>query len=261
MAATALRRLLYPEFSIEVVESEEIGIIGVGEATIPPFRAHNALLGVDEREFVQGTQATFKLGIEFRDWGRPGESYIHGFGKLGLDLDGQPFHLYWTRAMQKGMAKDIGRYSFNVQAARQGRFMATPEDAPKNTPLEEIVYAYHFDATLYARYLRRFAETHGVRRIEGRVVDVRLHPETGFVDTLVLQDGRAVRGISSSTARAFAVCSSSSACTRATRTGRIGCPAIAHGRWRARTLYRPRRIRAPQRAPQVGNGASPCSIA
>jgi tryptophan 7-halogenase len=194
MAATALRRLLYPELSIEVVESEEIGIIGVGEATIPPFRAHNALLGIDEREFVQGTQATFKLGIEFRDWGRPGESYIHGFGKLGLDLDGQPFHLYWTRAMQEGMAKDIGRYSFNVQAARQGRFMATPADAPKNTPLEEIVYAYHFDATLYARYLRRFAEAHGVRRIEGRVVDVRLHPETGFVDTLVLQDGRTVSG-------------------------------------------------------------------
>jgi tryptophan 7-halogenase len=194
MAATALRRLLYPELSIEVIESEEIGIIGVGEATIPPFRAQNALLGIDERDFVRGTQATFKLGIEFRDWGRPGDSYIHGFGKLGLDLGGQPFHLYWTRALQLGKAKDIGRYSFNVQAARQGRFMASPADAPKNTPLEDIVYAYHFDATLYARYLRRFAEASGVRRIEGRIVDVRLHPESGFVETLVLSDGRTVDG-------------------------------------------------------------------
>lgn len=194
MAATALRRLLYPELSIEVIESAEIGTIGVGESTIPPFRVHNALLGIDERDFVRGTQATFKLGVEFRDWARVGDSYIHGFGKLGLDLDGQPFHLYWTRALQEGIAKDLGLYSFNVQAARQGRFMPTPTDAPKNTPLEEIVYAYHFDATFYAQYLKRFAEAHGVRRIEGRIVDVRLHPETGFVDTLVLQDGRTVSG-------------------------------------------------------------------
>jgi tryptophan halogenase len=194
MAATALRRLMYPELAIEVIESEEIGIIGVGEATIPPFRAHNALLGIDERDFVRGTQATFKLGIEFRDWGRPGDSYIHGFGKLGLDLGGQPFHLYWTRALQLGQAKDLSRYSFNVQAARQGRFMASPADAPKNTPLEDIVYAYHFDAMLYARYLRRFAEANGVRRIEGRIVDVRLHPQSGFVETLVLSDGRTIGG-------------------------------------------------------------------
>ena len=194
MTATALRRLLYPELSIEVIESEEIGIIGVGEATIPPFRRHNALLRIDEREFVCATQATFKLGIEFRDWARPGDSYIHGFGPMGLDLDGQPFHQYWTRALQLGVAKDLGLYSFNVLAARQGRFMPTPTDAPKNTPLEDIVYAYHFDATLYARYLRRFAEADGVRRIEGRIVDVRLRPDTGFVDTLVLQDGRTVSG-------------------------------------------------------------------
>jgi len=194
MTATALRRLLYPELSIEVIESEEIGIIGVGEATIPPFRRHNMLLGIDEREFVCATQATFKLGIEFRDWARHGDSYIHGFGPMGLDLEGQPFHQYWTRALRLGVAKDLGLYSFNVLAARQGRFMPTPTDAPKNTPLEDIVYAYHFDATLYARYLRRFAEAEGVRRLEGRIVDVRLRPDTGFVDSLVLQDGRTVSG-------------------------------------------------------------------
>ena len=194
MAATALRRLLYPQLSIEVVESEEIGIIGVGEATIPPFRRHNALLRIDEAEFVRATQATFKLGIEFRDWGRPGDSYIHGFGPLGLDLDGQPFHQYWTRALQLGAAKDLGQYSFNVQAAREGRFMPTPRDAPKNTPLEDIAYAYHFDASLYARFLSRLAQADGVKRTEGRIVEVRLHPETGFVDTLVLQDGRTVAG-------------------------------------------------------------------
>lgn len=194
MTATALRALLYPELTIEVVESAEIGIIGVGEATIPPFRAHNALLGIDEREFVRNTQATFKLGIEFRDWARPGDAYIHGFGKLGLDLGDQPFHQYWLRAMHAGAAKDIGEYSFNVQAARQSRFMVTPEDAPKNTPLEDIVYAYHFDATLYAHYLQRLAESRGVRHVQGRVVDVRLNSENGFVESLLLQDGRTIEG-------------------------------------------------------------------
>lgn len=194
MAASALRRLLYPELSIEVVESEDIGIIGVGEATIPPFRAHNALLKIDEGEFVRATQATFKLGIEFRDWERPGDSYIHGFGKLGLDLAGQPFHLYWVRAMQAGIGGDIGLYSFNVQAARQGRFMPTPSDAPKNTPLEDIFYAYHFDAALYARYLRRVAERDGVKRTEGKVVEVRCNSQSGFVEALVLADGRVVSG-------------------------------------------------------------------
>lgn len=194
MAATALRRLMYPGLEITVIESDEIGIIGVGEATIPPFRTHNVLLGIDERDFVRGTQATFKLGIEFRDWGRIGDSYIHGFGKLGLDLANQPFHQYWVRAQQLGVAKDLGFYSFNVQAARQGRFMVSPQDAPKDTPLEDIAYAYHFDAALYARFLRRFAEADGVVRVEGRIVAVRLHPETGFVDTLVLQDGRSVPG-------------------------------------------------------------------
>lgn len=194
MAATAMRRLLYPDLSIEVIESEDIGVIGVGEATIPPFRMHNALLGIDERDFVRATQATFKLGIEFRDWARPGDAYIHGFGKLGLDFEGQPFHQYWVRAADAGMAGDIGLYAFNVQAARQGRFMPTPSDAPKNTPLEDISYAYHFDAALYARYLRQFAEANGVRRTEGTIVDVRLHPESGFVETLVLSDGRTVSG-------------------------------------------------------------------
>ncbi len=194
MAATALRRLLYPGLSIDVVESEDIGIIGVGEATIPPFRMHNALLGINERDFVCATQATFKLGIEFRDWARLGDSYFHGFGKLGVDLDGQPFHQYWTRAAAAGLAEDIGSYSFNVVAARQGRFMPTPSDAPNDTPLQDISYAYHFDAALYARFLRRFAESEGVRRIEGKVVDVRMNPGSGFIEELVLEDGRVVAG-------------------------------------------------------------------
>jgi tryptophan 7-halogenase len=189
MAASALVKLLGPIINITLVESEEIGTIGVGESTIPHIKTHNTLIGINEAEFVRETQGTFKLGIEFVDWGAIGESYIHGFGKLGLDLAGQPFHLYWTRAHMAGKAQDLARYSFNVTACHARKFMSTPVDAPKGTPLEEIAYAYQFDASLYARYLRRFAEKAGVRRIEGKVVGVRQH-ENGFVKSVMLASGQ-----------------------------------------------------------------------
>ena len=190
MAASALAKIMGSQIRLALVESEEIGIIGVGEATIPHIKTHNTLIGIDEVEFVRETQGTFKLGIEFVDWGRLGESYIHGFGKLGIDLAGHPFHLYWTRAHMAGLAGDLARYSFNVTASRAGKFMSTPVDAPKGTPLEEIAYAYHFDASLYARYLRRYSEKAGVRRVEGKVTAVRQHAETGFVTSVVLASGQ-----------------------------------------------------------------------
>ena len=190
MTASALVKLLGPVVTLTLVESDEIGIIGVGEATIPHIKTHNTLIGINEAEFVRETQGTFKLGIEFVDWHRVGHSYIHGFGKLGLDLGGHPFHLYWTRAQLAGKANDFGRYSFNVSACRARKFMSTPLDAPKGTPLEDIAYAYHFDASLYARYLRRFSERAGVRRVEGKVVEVRQHADSGFVKSVVLAGGR-----------------------------------------------------------------------
>ena len=190
MTASALSKLLGPLVTLTLVESDEIGIIGVGEATIPHIKTHNTLIGIDEAEFVRETQGTFKLGIEFVDWGRIGESYIHGFGKLGLDYAGLPFHQYWTRARLAGKAGDFSRYSFNVTACHARKFMSTPVDAPKGTPLEDIAYAYHFDASLYARYLRRFAEKAGVHRVEGKVVEVRQDGETGFVKSVVLASGQ-----------------------------------------------------------------------
>lgn len=190
MAASALVKVLGPLVKLTLVESDEIGIIGVGEATIPHIKTHNTLIGINEVEFVRATQGTFKLGIEFVDWGKLGESYVHGFGKLGIDLAGHPFHLYWARAHRAGLAGDLARYSFNVMASRAGKFMSTPVDAPKGTPLEDIAYAYHFDASLYARYLRRFSEQAGVRRIEGKVVEVRQHADSGFVKSVVLASGQ-----------------------------------------------------------------------
>ena len=190
MAASALARSFGTIISICLIESEEIGIIGVGEATVPHLSAFNKLLGIDETEFVRETKGTFKLGIQFVDWARIGDSYVHGFGTIGRDLGLLPFHQYWIKALRAGKANpDIGAYSLNTLAAVAGKFMVSPVDAPRDTPLAEIAYAYHFDAGLYARYLRRYAEVRGVKRIEGKVVETRLRPNDGFVEALILADG------------------------------------------------------------------------
>jgi tryptophan 7-halogenase len=190
MVASALARSFGPALAIDLIESEEIGIVGVGEATVPHLSAFNKLLGIEEAEFVRETKGTFKLGIQFVDWARLGDRYLHGFGTIGRDLGLLPFHQYWLKALRAGKAKpDIGVYSLNTLAAPAGRFMVSPIDAPRDTPLAEIAYAYHFDAGLYARYLRRYAEAHGVRRTEGKVVETRLRPADGFLEALLLDDG------------------------------------------------------------------------
>src|SRR5277367_795229 len=189
MTASALSKLLGSQVQLTLVESDEIGIVGVGEATIPPIKTHNTLVGIDEAEFVRETQGTFKLGIEFVDWGKKGDAYIHGFGTLGFDVGTHPFHHFWARARLKGIGGDLSRYSFNVLACRANKFMATPTDAPKNSPLADIAYAYHFDASLYARYLRTISERAGVKRIEGKVVEVIQNPENGFVRCVKLASG------------------------------------------------------------------------
>jgi tryptophan halogenase len=194
MTAAALAKLLGPGYSIRLVESDEIGIIGVGEATVPHLSFFNKMLGIDEAEFVRQTQGTFKLGIQFRNWGRLGDSYVHGFGMLGTDLGMLPFHQFWLKARAEGVAKELGTYSLNTLAAVREKFMVSPVDAPRNTPLADIAYAYHFDAGLYAAWLRRFAEQLGVRRTEGKITGSRLRAEDGFVEAIVLESGEVIEG-------------------------------------------------------------------
>ena len=193
MAAAALGHVLGKSVDIRLVESDDIGTIGVGESTIPALQLFNALLGIDEDEFMRETKATFKLGIELRDWARVGDRYMHGFGPIGRNLATLNFHQYWLRMHQLGKARDLEAYSINRMAARAHRFMRADRSSP-NSPLADIVHAFHIDAGLYARYLRKKAEQSGVRRTEGKVVDVVLRPGDGFVQAIRLADGERIEG-------------------------------------------------------------------
>ncbi|MXV08345.1 MULTISPECIES: tryptophan halogenase family protein [unclassified Xanthomonas] len=195
MAAAALARVLGPDYRITLIESEQIGIVGVGEATVPHIKAFNNLLGINEAEFVRHTQGSFKLGIEFADWQRPGTSYVHGFGtEIGHPLGLLPFQQYWFKQALAGKARPLGAYTLNTVAAKRDRFMTSATDVPPNSPLANIAYAYHFDAALYAGFLRRYAEQRGVTRCEGIVEEVLLHPESGDVSAVRLASGEAIAG-------------------------------------------------------------------
>ena len=193
MTAAALSKVLTRDYTITLVESEEIGTVGVGEGTIPMIKLYNQALELDEPDFVRRTKATFKLGVEFVDWKGKGESYIHGFGKIGRDLGVVPFHHYWLKLRQSGRAGPLDDYSINCSAARAKKFIPGHADRP-NSPLADIAYAFHFDAGLYARYLREYAEARGVRRIEGKVSNVSLRGEDGFVESVTMEDGTVVGG-------------------------------------------------------------------
>src|ERR1700744_4149814 len=138
MAAAAFAQVLGRGHSIRLIESEEIGIVGVGEATVPHLKLFNQILGIDEIEFVRETQGTFKLGIEFVDWGRLGDRYVHGFGSIGHDYGFLPFYQSWLKLNASGQAADIGAYSINTAAAPRGKFMAPASDVPANSPLATI---------------------------------------------------------------------------------------------------------------------------
>ncbi|HZD51976.1 MAG TPA: tryptophan halogenase family protein, partial [Woeseiaceae bacterium] len=195
MAAAAFAHVLGPSFRVRLIESEVIGIVGVGEATVPHIKAFNNLLRIDEAHFVRSTQGTFKLGIQFIDWGRIGDSYVHGFGTgIGPDLGLLPFHQYWIKARLAGRAREIGAYTLNTVAAPRNRFMVSARDVPAGSPLSNIAYAYQFDAAVYGRYLRAYAEQRGVQRTEGIVEEVLLHAETGFVESVRLKSGERVSG-------------------------------------------------------------------
>ena len=188
MTAALFGKLFQGLYDIELVESEAIGTVGVGEATIPAIKKYNELVQLDEAEFMRRTQATFKLGIRFDDWVKPGHRYIHGFGLVGQDWEWLRCHQYWLRAHQRGRARDFADYSINTAAARANKFMhARPEMA--ESPIAHIAYAFQFDASLYAKYLRSLAEQHGVVRTEGRIVDVTL-ADGGDIASVTLEDGR-----------------------------------------------------------------------
>jgi tryptophan 7-halogenase len=182
---------------VTLVESEEVGIVGVGEATIPPILDYHRIIGINENKFLSACQATFKLGIEFVNWSTLGSQYMHPFGQFGQPLDGLPFHHHWLRYRALQQKKDspyhsLDDFSLAARAAYAGKFMR-PIDAP-NTPLAHIRHAFHFDAHLYGRFLRQIAERKGVERIEGKITSVTCDGETGDVRTLQLSDGRGISG-------------------------------------------------------------------
>jgi tryptophan 7-halogenase len=201
MTAAALSKVLRLQppnqgpsrYSIHVVESDEIGTVGVGEATIPMIQLFNQVVGIDENEFLRQTQGTFKLGIEFVNWGQLGDRYMHGFGRLGQDLWTVGFDQYWHKMNQAGYTSDLASYSINRAAALAGKFMRA--DASRgNSPLAEIAHAFHFDASLYAKYLRGLSQARGVQRTEGKVQQVHQHASSGHIEAVTLESGVRVAG-------------------------------------------------------------------
>jgi tryptophan halogenase len=188
MTAAAISNAVGKTCQITLIESEVIGTVGVGEATIPPIKHFNQRLGIDEATFVRETNGSFKLGIEFIDWKQKGSSYFHPFGQYGAEFDTVPFYHYWMREHLNGDPTPIDDYSMAWAASKASKFGQPSRD--KRNIQSTFDYAYHFDATLYARFLRGYAEQRGVTRIEGRVTDAALHSETGAIKSVTMEDGQ-----------------------------------------------------------------------
>lgn len=177
-----------------LVESPEIGTIGVGEATLPTIRYYNAALGLDADDFVRQTKASYKLGIEFKDWGHVGNRFFHGFGDFGPSLGKQPAYMFWLRmAAEFNKMPALENWSVSSMMARKNKFVP-PNDRTPSPVLDTYSYGYHFDAGLYANYLRDYALARGAQRIEGMVVEVEQHPANGFITAVKLRDGRRIEG-------------------------------------------------------------------
>lgn len=185
-AAALAHHLKNLHCNIRLIESESIGTVGVGEATLPHIRFFNQTLGIDEKTFMQETKATFKMGIEFSNWGRNGDKYIHPFGDYGRPINDVSFHHYWLQQYQAGNATRIDDYSLPVIAAEQEKFIFPSEDS--RSVLSSFSYAYHLDASLYAKFLRKYSEARGVERCEGKVVNV-FQNNDGEIRSLVLDSG------------------------------------------------------------------------
>jgi tryptophan halogenase len=186
MAAAALSQQFHGLLDMVLVESEEIGTVGVGESTIPPIRTFHKLLGIGEQEFMRATAATFKLGILFENWGRIGERYIHPFGEAGRSTWSCSFHHFWLHGQARGIKAELGEYCLEHEAAKAGKFITGPN--------AQINYAYHLDASVYAKFLRKYSEKFGVRRVEGKIKEVRQNAESGYVESLVLESGQVIEG-------------------------------------------------------------------
>ncbi|GGY77440.1 tryptophan halogenase [Cellvibrio zantedeschiae] len=195
MTAAALSKTVgCQNYNITLVESEQIGTVGVGEATIPMITLfNNNVMGFDEHEFVRETNATFKLGIEFVNWRKQGHSYFHPFGLLGVDMDGISFMHYWLRWQKAGGTLDYSKFNAETEAARAFKFMHTPPQMGAKL-MPDINYAYQFDASLYAVYLRKHAAMNGVKRIEGKINEVKQDPTSGFIQAVVLENGEQIQG-------------------------------------------------------------------
>lgn len=190
ISAAVIKRLLGTEVNVNLVESEDIGTVGVGEATIPPIILLNNMLGLDEKEFLKETNATMKLAIRFENWRVQGESYYHTFGAPGKSYAFCHFHHYFKRAQRLGLKDSIWEYDLNYLACEAGKFahIKSPD------PIIEMPYAYHFDASLYARFLRKKCEQMGVVRTEGIITQVEQDPQSGFISSVVLKDGQKISG-------------------------------------------------------------------
>ncbi|MGV3512869.1 MAG: tryptophan halogenase family protein [Novosphingobium sp.] len=186
MAAAALARTLGPVAQVTLVESEQIGTIGVGESTIPPLVMYNRLLGINEAEFMRATQATFKLGINFENWRVQGENYFHSFGGTGKDHWSAGFQHFWLHGLERGHSEPYGEYCLELKAAEAGKFAHLPDD--------RMNYAYQLDSGLYAKFLRSMAEADGTTRIEGKIARVELDGESGDIAALVLEGDRRIEG-------------------------------------------------------------------
>ncbi len=186
MAAALLSKTMGKVLDITLVESEEIGTVGVGEATIPPLVTYLRLLKMKEQDFMAATQATFKLGISFENWKDAGEKYFHSFGTTGTDQWTAGFQHFWLKDRERGSKIDYGDYCLELVAAREGKF--------GHLPKQGLNYAFHLDATLFAKLLRQFGEKLGVRRIEGKIQAIDTHPENGFVQSLKMESGQVVEG-------------------------------------------------------------------
>ncbi len=187
MAAATISKTLGKHLDITLIESDEIGTIGVGEATIPTMISFHRLLQIDEQEFMKAVNGSIKLGISFENWLRPGEKYIHSFGKTGKEFWAADFHHFWLRGKQElGLETPFGDYCLELEAAKQGKFAISKEPW--------INYAYHMDATAYGKFLRCFSEKLGVKRVEGMIQKVNLHTDTGFIESILLKSGQVVEG-------------------------------------------------------------------
>ncbi len=186
MAGAALCKLLGKNITVTLIESDEIATVGVGEATIPPIRTFHKLLGINEQAFMKATQASFKLGISFENWGQKETDYIHSFGMTGKECWAGEFHHFWLHSLSLGLESEFGQYCYELQAAKQGKFAFNPQNP--------INYAFHMDASRYALFLREFSENLGVKRREGKITQVNKSAETGYINSLTLEDGSTVAG-------------------------------------------------------------------